>query len=159
MINKQFQPLYEYQTYILLNLERNLGDLLLVSDITLVVRNTPRLRVLHAIDIQHRHRRAAHTIHLSDEQAQSARTTRNDNNLFTEVHLTRDAVGDALVDHAGHPKERDDGGPSDGSHHRRGLPFYRLRAEAQRYNPTDKGVKKRGVENFEQEVDGERRKP
>ncbi|KAI6764887.1 hypothetical protein HG531_012774 [Fusarium graminearum] len=139
-------------TYILLNLERNLGDLLLVANIALVVRNTSRLGVLHLIHIQHRHCRAAHAIHLRNEQTQPASTSSDDNNLLAQINLTWDAMSDALIDHIGHPEKRDYSGPRNGGHHRRSLPFHRLRAEAQWNNPTDKRVQKSRVEDLQDEV-------
>lgn len=133
--------------------------MVLVSNITLVVRNTPRLSVLHLIHIQHSHRRAAHTVHLSNQKTKPAGSTGNDDNFLTQVYLARDAMSNTLVDDAGHPAERDKGGPYDGGDHGRGIPLDRLSTEAERDDPADERMKKCRVKDLEDKVNRHGRKP
>lgn len=58
-----------------------------------------------------------------------------------------------LVDDVGHPAECDEDCPRNGDDHWWGLPFDRLRAEAQRDEPADEGVEESDVEHFEEEID------
>ncbi|KZL79934.1 hypothetical protein CI238_10222, partial [Colletotrichum incanum] len=104
------------------NLRRDPRDLRLVRDVALVERDAPRFPVLHVVDVQHGDGGAAHAVHLGDEKAQAAGAAGDDDDLLAEVDVTRQAVGDALVDHVGHPAQRDEGCPYDGGDHGRGIP-------------------------------------
>lgn len=68
-------------------------------------------------------------------------------------------MSNALVDDAGHPTERDESSPYNRGDHGGSVPFYGLGAEAEHNDPANEGVKKSGVEDFENEVDGQRREP
>ena len=149
----------ERTTHVSLNLHGHLGELLLVADVAPVKRHASCIAVFHVVDVEHRHRRAAHAVHLGHQQTQPAGAARNDNDLVGEIDGLRPPVGDALVDGSCDPADGHQNGPGNGGDHARRVVGHRLGTQAERHEPAHERVEEGDLECLGDEIDRERREP
>lgn len=148
-----------FVSHICFDLSLDTRQLLLVRNIALVVGDTPRLTIFHLPHIQHRNRGATHPVDLSDEQTKAASSTSYDDDLIIEVDLTRQTKSYAPIDLSQSPADCDCRRVPYRDPDWYLLPVHVLGAEAQRDHPGDEGMEEGDIEDLQEEVDGERRKP